>query len=325
MTAGRSGVRVGVLMGGLSAERAVSLKTGAGVHAALRARGYDVVALDWRAGESLPALLAETGVRVVWNALHGTYGEDGAVQGLLACMGIACTGSGLLASALAMDKVMAKRIFLANQIPTPRGAVLERDGTLVGRTPLPAVPCVVKPAGEGSSVGVTIVTDASRVDEAIALARQHRGPTLVEEYIAGRELHVGVLDGTVLGGVEVRPAVEFYDYHAKYERNDTEYLVPPPMDRTVLDRAEAQALAAFRALGCSGHGRVDLRIDRAGQPYVLEVNTLPGMTEKSLLPKIAAYAGIDYGTLCERILASARPLAHNAPLPLIPPTTPPSL
>jgi D-alanine-D-alanine ligase len=299
MTAER---RIGVLMGGLSAEREVSLATGAGVLAALRERGHDVVAIDWAEGTRLPDLLGAAGVGVVWNALHGTFGEDGAVQGLCACLGLPCTGSGILASALAMDKVMSKRIFESNGVPTPGWAIVDDAASVAGRP----LPCVIKPANEGSSVGVSIVEDPAQIDGAIALARRYHGPVLVEDYIAGTEVFVGVLDDAVLGSVEVRPAGKFYDYEAKYKRTDTRYLLPPELPADVVARAEAHALAAYRALGCSGHARPDLRIRDDGQVFVLEVNTLPGLTSTSLLPKIAKQAGMDYATLCEKILASAK-------------------
>ena len=297
-------------MGGLSSEREVSLNTGAGVVAALQEKRWDTVAIDWRTGTSLPRLLEEAGAQLVWNALHGTYGEDGAVQGLCQCMGLPCTGSGILASALAMDKVMSKRIFESNGVPTPRWTLLAHDGPTDGsdaNTALAAwqLPCVVKPANEGSSVGVSIVEDRAQLADAVAQARKHHGQVIVEDYIAGTEVFVGILDGRVLGSVEVRPATKFYDYEAKYKRDDTAYLIPPQLPADVIERAETFALAAYNALGCSGHARPDLRISTAGDAFVLEVNTLPGMTKTSLLPKIAKAAGMDYATLCEQILASA--------------------
>lgn len=296
------------MMGGLSAEREVSLATGAGVLAALQEKRWDAVAIDWRDGTSLPRLLEEAGAQLVWNALHGTFGEDGAVQGLCGCLGLPCTGSGILASALAMDKVMSKRIFESNGVPTPRWTLLPHDGPADGSDvdlswPLP---CVVKPANEGSSVGVSIVEDRAQLAAAVALARTFHGQVIVEDYITGTEVFVGILDGRVLGSVEVRPATRFYDYEAKYKRTDTQYLIPPQIDRAIAQRAEQLALAAYTALGCSGHARPDLRISTSGDAYVLEVNTLPGMTKTSLLPKIARAAGMDYATLCEQILASAR-------------------
>jgi D-alanine-D-alanine ligase len=298
------GKRVAVVMGGLSAEREVSLNTGIGVLAALQSKGWDAVGIDWTAGSSLPRALEDAGAQVVWNALHGTYGEDGAVQGLCACMRIPCSGSGVLASALAMDKVVSKRIFESNGVPTPRWQLLSHEA---GNDPAItlAFPFVVKPANEGSSVGVSIVERAEELPAALALARSFHGPVIVEDYIAGTEVFVGILNGRVLGSVEVRPATKFYDYEAKYKRTDTKYLIPPELPAPVVERTHELALAAYNALGCSGHSRPDLRITHAGEPFVLEVNTLPGMTSTSLLPKIAKSTGMDYATLCEEILASA--------------------
>lgn len=304
-----AGKRIAVVMGGLSAEREVSLNTGAGVVKALVDRGWDAVAIDWTERTNLAAELTAMGAGAVWNALHGTWGEDGAVQGLCACLRIPCTGSGILASALAMDKVMSKRIFESNGLPTPRWQLLPHaapSGTdEVATVAAFGMPSVVKPANEGSSVGVSIVEKADDIAPALAAARQFHGPVIVEDYIAGTEVFVGILNGRVLGSVEVRPATKFYDYEAKYKRTDTKYLIPPELPRAVIDRCESLALAAYHALGCAGHARPDLRITAAGDPFVLEVNTLPGMTATSLLPKIAKSIGMDYATLCEEILSTA--------------------
>lgn len=310
MTHPFAGQRIAVVMGGLSAEREVSLSTGAGVFQALAGAGWDAVAIDWKQGTNLAKLLEESGAGAVWNALHGTYGEDGGVQGLCACLGLACTGSGVLASALAMDKMMSKRIFESNHIPTPRWRLLPHTGAPDGSDAVTALadwalPCVVKPASEGSSVGVSVVEDRAELAAAVASARKCHGAVIVEDYIAGTEVFVGILNGRVLGSVEVRPASKFYDYDAKYKRNDTKYLLPPELPATVLAHVEALALQSYEALGCTGHARPDLRINRAGEAFVLEVNTLPGMTATSLLPKIAKAAGVDYATLCEEILATA--------------------
>jgi len=307
------GHRVAVVMGGLSAEREVSLNTGAGVLAALQERSWDVVAIDWQAGGSLARQLEASGAAVVWNALHGTWGEDGAVQGLCACLQLPCTGSGILASALAMDKVMSKRIFESNNLPTPRWRILPHDpagasspgGGDAGALADWPLPCVVKPANEGSSVGVSIVDSRDQLAGALATARRFHGQVIVEDYIAGTEVFVGILNGRVLGSVEVRPATRFYDYEAKYKRTDTKYLIPPELPAHVIARSHELALAAYQALGCTGHARPDLRISTAGEVFVLEVNTLPGMTKTSLLPKIARNAGMDYPTLCEEILETA--------------------
>lgn len=302
-----AGRRVAVVMGGLSAEREVSLNTGAGVLAALQERSWDVVAIDWQPGTNLARLLEQSGAAVVWNALHGTWGEDGAVQGLCACLQLPCTGSGILASALAMDKVMSKRIFESNSLPTPRWQLLPHEPSAGDRDALAdwPMPYVVKPANEGSSVGVSIVDARDQLEEALATARQFHGPVIIEDYIAGTEVFVGILNGRALGSVEVRPATRFYNYEAKYKRSDTVYLIPPELPAPVIDRAQDLALAAYNALGCTGHARPDLRVSSAGEVFVLEVNTLPGMTKTSLLPKIARSIGMDYPTLCEHILETA--------------------
>ena len=294
--------RVGVIMGGPSAEREVSLKTGRGVLQALQARGHDAVGIDWQGREQdLWQVLRDERVTVAFIALHGTFGEDGCVQGLLECMGLRYTGSGVLASALAMDKVATRRIFDQEGIASPRWCIY-RGAADVARI---GFPLVVKPSREGSSVGVSIVHDESQLQAALAKAQALHGDTLLEEYVKGRELEVAVLGTEALGEVEVRPATEFYDYEAKYLRSDTQYLVPAPISLAerylVLDLARR----AHLALGCEGATRTDLILTPEGRAVCLEVNTLPGLTEKSLLPKIAAGRGIDYGALVERILQGA--------------------
>lgn len=288
-------------MGGPSSEREVSLNTGAGVYKALLERGYDAIAIDWQRGQSLPAALEAAKIEVVWNALHGTFGEDGAVQGLLACMGIACTGSGVLASALAMDKIASKRVFESHGIATPPWQIWNADQPITIQRPL-----VVKPANEGSSVGVSVVFEQEELAGAIELARKSHGPILIEEYIAGYEIFVGILEDEAIGTIEVRPAKGFYDYEAKYQRNDTQYLIPAPISPEINEAVQALGLAAHRALECQSYSRVDIRVRESGEPFVLEVNTLPGMTGASLMPKLAMHAGISYADLCERILMDAR-------------------
>ena len=294
--------RVGVLMGGPSSEREVSLNSGRGVLSALQSRGHEVVGIDWKSREeNLVQRLRDERVEVVWLALHGTFGEDGCVQGLLECSGIPYTGSGVLASANAMDKVATRRIFDQEGIESPRwrryhGAA---DVARVG------YPMVVKPSAEGSSVGVSIVKTEAELPAALAKASAGHGVVLLEEYVKGREINVGVLDGEALGEVEIRPATEFYDYEAKYVRNDTEYLVPAPLTDDERRRAHDLAARAHQALGCSGASRVDLILGNDGRAICLEINTLPGMTDHSLLPKIAGHRGMDYATLVEKILATA--------------------
>jgi D-alanine-D-alanine ligase len=296
--------KIGVLMGGLSAEREVSLNTGKGVLAALLEKGHDAVGIDWTPELDLVASLR--GVGKVWLALHGTYGEDGCVQGLLEILKIPYTGSGVLASALAMDKVLSKEVFLRRGVPTPEYTVLGPEADPVAVTRPFGFPVVVKPSREGSTVGVTIVKGPGELAAAVELSRRCHGETMVEHFVPGRELSVGVLDGEVLGTVEIRTNAAFYDYEAKYKTATNEYLVPAPVPAGVDQSINAAALSAYRALGCTGHARVDVRLDPQDRPWVLEVNTLPGMTGTSLLPKIAKHRGMDYAALVDRILRLAR-------------------
>ncbi len=293
---------VGVLLGGVSAEREVSLASGRAVAAALRRRGHCVVEID--AGPDLAEILGRKGMDAAFLALHGGWGENGGVQGLLEVIGLPYTGSGVLASALAMDKVIARTIFSSVELAVSPAVVY--SGGVVDTLPPFDPPWVVKPAAEGSSIGVRIVRDPEELPTAVTAADGDGGTVLVEEFIAGVEIQVGILDDRVLGSVEVRPHGEFYDFKAKYTPGMTDYILPPQVDAAVLERCHEAGLLAHRALGCRGVSRVDLRVPADGIPRVLEVNTLPGMTETSLLPKIAAYAGITFDALVESILATAR-------------------
>ena len=294
--------RIGVLMGGTSAEREVSLRSGTAIHNALKGLGYNVVFLD--AGPDVCTLLGREKIEIAFLALHGGHGEDGSIQGMLEVLGLPYTGSGVLASALAMDKEASKKIFLYHKISAPPFVVLDNRSAeiLPSRVPSFDLPWVIKPATEGSSVGVSIVRDGHELKKALELAHSHGTRIIVEKFIAGQEVHIGVLNGRVLGGVEVRPSLEFYSYEAKYTAGLTEYILPPEIEESVYDKAKASALCAHSALGCRGATRVDLRIDGEGNPYVLEVNTIPGMTETSLLPKIAGLVGLDFPELIEEIL-----------------------
>lgn len=300
------GGRIGVLMGGISSEREVSMNTGRGVLAALKEKSLDAVAIEWSEKSDLVDAIRREKITAAWIALHGTWGEDGCVQGLLECLRIPYTGSGVTASAIAMDKVISKRIFEDRGVRTAEWKLIppKSDGRAEAQ-PL-GFPVVIKPSREGSTVGITIVKEPGELAKALEIARACHGETLAERFIAGRELSVAVLDDAVLGTVEIRTPSVFYDYEAKYLRGDNEYLVPAPLDPKVEAAVKAEALRAHRALGCAGYSRVDLRLDEAGVGWVLEVNTLPGMTKTSLLPKIAKHAGLDYPALCQRILASAR-------------------
>ncbi len=297
--------KVGVLMGGLSTEREVSLRTGAACADALRSKGYVVAGIDVQ--KDVAKRLLDEGIEVAFNALHGRWGEDGCIQGLLESMFIPYTGSGVFASAVGMDKVAAKRVFAEHGIPTPPSvtfgsfADLERAGF---QLPF-GLPAVVKPSGEGSSVGVTIVKDVEALKAAAREAGKLKGAILVEKYIKGREIQGAVLDDEALGAIEIVPANEFYDYSAKYQAGTTKYLFPAPIAPELYQKACFTALAAHRALGCSGATRSDLILEPDGSFWILEINTLPGMTAASLLPKIAAGKGIDFATLCERLLLGA--------------------
>jgi D-alanine-D-alanine ligase len=306
--------RVGVLMGGMSGEREVSLRTGEGVASALEERGYDVARIVFGAEtRGVDQLVREARIDTAFLALHGRGGEDGCVQGLLELLGIPYTGSSVLASALAMDKLKSKELFRLHNLPTPpyyvvSAAELADLGT-AGLAELHesfGFPVIVKPRSEGSSLGVTKANDMAGLEVAVREALQHDSFALVERFIPAMEVHVGVLDGRVLGAIEIVPKSGFYDYASKYTVGATEYICPPRLGTTRARGVMNLAERAARALGCSGACRVDLLVTEGENEYVLEVNTLPGLTPTSLLPKIAASAGIDYGSLCEAILRSAR-------------------
>lgn len=301
--------RVGVLMGGWSAEREVSLRTGEGVAVALESRGHDVVRIVWSDdGVGLDERLRGADVDVVFLALHGRGGEDGCVQGMLELFGLPYTGSGVLASALAMDKLKAKEMFRLHNVPTPPYYVAGRsDGAaleeLHGSFGFPAI---VKPRREGSSIGLAKVESLTELSRAVEQALAFDEHVLVERFVRGAEVHVAILDGRVLGAIEVRPKQGLYDYRAKYTAGMTEYVCPPRLPATRLRGVMNLAERAARALSCTSACRVDLLVTEGENEYVLEVNTLPGMTPTSLLPKIAEAAGVDYPSLCEAILAGAR-------------------
>ncbi|NTV48909.1 MAG: D-alanine--D-alanine ligase [Geobacteraceae bacterium] len=296
--------KIGVLLGGLSAERDVSLKSGTAVHQALVAQGYNAVAID--VGRDLPDVLRREGIEVAFIALHGRYGEDGCVQGLLELMQIPYTGSGVLASALAMHKRYSKQTFAASGILTAPFCCYRRCET-VALADLPfALPLVVKPVQEGSSVGVSIVREEAQLAKALELAFHHDDEILVEMYIKGQEIQIGILDDRPIGAIEIVPKNEFYDFEAKYTDGMAEHVFPARLTQELYEKAQQIGLAAHRALGCKGYSRVDLLVTTAGDCYVLEVNTLPGMTALSLLPEIAAKgAGLQFEALVSRIIESA--------------------
>ncbi|MBU6198091.1 MAG: D-alanine--D-alanine ligase [Xanthomonadaceae bacterium] len=294
--------RVAVVMGGNSAEREVSLDSGRNVLAALKARGVDAHGID-----GIPALL--DALRAghfarVFNILHGRGGEDGVLQGALASLGVPVTGSGVLGSALSMDKIRTKQVWQSLGLPTPRYARLGAGEDIVAAVAKVELPVVVKPSHEGSSVGITRVRKHADIAAAVELAARYDGELLIEQLIDGSEYTVGVLQGAALPSIHIVPKGEFYDYHAKYVAEDTQYICPG-LDDAGEREIRVLALAAFDAAGCAGWGRVDFMRDRAGAFFLLEVNTTPGMTSHSLVPKAAGAVGIDFEELCWRILETS--------------------
>lgn len=297
--------KIAVLMGGLSAERDVSLKSGLAVHQALLRMGYNSTAIDVR--HDVAKMLLEEKIEVAFIALHGRYGEDGCIQGLLELLQIPYTGSGVLASALAMHKLYSKQAFAAAGLTiTPYVAV--RKGTTCDAASLPfGLPVVVKPVQEGSSVGVSIVKQADALQAALDDAFHYDELVLVEQYIKGQEVQVGILDNQPIGAIEIVPKNEFYDFEAKYSDGMAEHFFPARLEADLYEKVQQQGLKAHQALGCDGYCRVDFLVTETGDCYLLEVNTLPGMTALSLLPEIAQKgAGLTFEELVERILLSAR-------------------
>jgi len=300
-----TGKKVAVLYGGRSSEREVSLKTGKACAEALASKGYDVTLVD--VDLDLPERLRAAKIAVAFNALHGRWGEDGCVQGLLEAMAIPYTGSGVLASALGMDKTVSKAMFKAiglslidyRVFPPAKAASITAADLPFG------LPCVVKPAGEGSSVGVHLVKDPTKLQAACVDAASYKGDVIVERYLKGTEVNVAVLEGKALGAIEIEPANDFYDYAAKYTAGTTRYHYPARIPEAHVKRVMEAAERAHTGLGCSGLTRVDFIVAGDGTPYILEINTLPGMTATSLAPKIAAGLGIAFPDLCEKILESA--------------------
>lgn len=301
---------IGVLMGGRSGEREVSLRSGTNVLGALGRAGLDAVGID--AGTEVAAELRRRKVGAAFIVLHGRWGEDGAVQGLLEMMDIPYTGSGVLSSALAMHKAYAKKVLSEHRIPTPDYVWLRRGGDCPCEQVADELgfPLVVKPLDEGSSLGVSIAKDPAALKKDVAAVARKYGDVLIERFVPGMNVTVGVL-GTgartrALPILELVPKNEFYDYQAKYSAGLTEFIIPARLPGAIYKKAQETALAAHHALGCRGWSRVDIIVDRAGTPQVLEVNTCPGMTDLSDLPAEAKADGIGYDELVLEILDSAR-------------------
>lgn len=301
MTFDRTTTRVGVLLGGMSAERPISLKSGKAVLAALRARGWDAVAID--VGPDLPWTLRDAGVDVAWLALHGQFGEDGCVQGLLEVLRIPYTGSGVRASAVAMDKVSTKRALAGTDIPMPG------DSTWRSGAPFPELsswPIVAKFPEGGSTLGLAICHDEGELETALLDLEQLGETVLLEEFVSGHEITVAVLDGHAFPPVGIVPVDGHFDFDAKYTEGRTEYQIPAQVSDQVADQARRHAVTAYRELGLAGIARADFIVDDAGVPWFLEINTLPGMTATSLSPMAASLEGLSFEDLVERILLGAR-------------------
>lgn len=297
--------KIGVLLGGLSSEREVSLRTGEAVLNALRERGHNAIPIY--VDHDIDVALRQEQIDVAFIALHGRWGEDGCIQGLLELQGIPYTGSDVMASALAMHKGKAKELFRLHNLPTPAYYTLTEDDVadLAGVHGDFGFPCVVKPIREGSSVGVAICQSLEELAPAVEKALCFDGEVLVERFIAGKEISVAILGNRALGACEIAPRAGFYDYQNKYTKGATDYFVPPRLSPERYRGVLAQALRAHVALGCQGATRVDMMVSESGNEFILEVNTVPGLTPTSLLPKIADAAGISFGELCEHMLASA--------------------
>lgn len=292
-------LNITVMLGGPSAEREVSLRSGASVAAALRSLGHHVMELD----PQKPGWKLARETDVVFLALHGTYGEDGTVQAELEKTGVPYTGCDSSASRIGFDKALTKERCVAAKVPTARSLVLDS-----AKTPWPLgwnPPLVIKPVRQGSSVGLQFVERVEEWPGALTEALRHDSQVLIEEKILGRETTVGILDDQPLPVVEVRPKSGVYDYRTKYSVGATDYFCPAPFDEATTKRIQAAGLAAFRAIGGRDYSRVDVMVRPNGDPVVLEVNTLPGMTETSLLPKAAAAAGLSYAVLCQRMVELA--------------------
>jgi D-alanine-D-alanine ligase len=294
--------RVAVLLGGTSSEREVSLNSGKNCLEALQSRGVDAFVVD-----GIPALieivLAKHCDRV-FNIMHGGDGENGVMQGLLQALGMPYSGSRVLGSALTLDKIRTKQVWLSLGLPTPRYVRLSASDDVHAAAKTLGFPVIVKPACEGSSVGVSRVFKEADLDQAVALAAHYKGELLMEQLIEGGEYTVGILGDQALPTIRIVPANEYYDYHAKYVSDDTQYVCPGLTDAAE-EEMQSQALAAFIAAGCSGWGRVDVMRDRSGRNYLLEVNTTPGMTSHSLVPKAARAMGIEFDELVWRILETS--------------------
>jgi D-alanine-D-alanine ligase len=305
----KEGQKIAVLMGGPGSERDVSLATGRGVSKALRSAGNEVIDVDVR-DEDFPL---PKDVDLAFNCIHGTFGEDGQLQKILEARGVAYTGDGVEESRIAFDKILSKQKFREHKVATPESEVID-----AGQRPKMSLPLVVKPARQGSTVGIVIVRKEDELDSALKEAAKYDRKLLVEKFVSGRELTIGILGDQALPILEIIPKGGFYDFNTKYPflnpqaGASAEHVCPATVDAELTKRIQELALQAFRALGLVVYGRVDVLLSDKSEPFVLEVNTIPGMTETSLLPEAAAAAGISYVDLCQRIIELSRAREERA-------------
>ncbi len=301
--------RIGVLMGGPSTERDISLKSGNAVLESLQKQHLDAVAIDIKSENhrETAELIKSFGIDCAFVALHGRFGEDGQIQSILEGLKLRYTSSGVHASSVAMDKILAKKVFRENNLPVPAQVIIEKksyDRNKVIKAGF-GLPWVIKPSTQGSSIGLSIADNQEDVMAAIDIALSFDDRVLVEEYIKGRELTVGILENLPLCVIEIITKNRFFDFQAKYQHGLTEYIVPAQLPEAVACQAQGMAREAHRILGCFGCSRVDIMLDRENRLYILELNTIPGFTSTSLLPKAARFAGIDFDQMCLRLLEGA--------------------
>ncbi|MEE8324405.1 MAG: D-alanine--D-alanine ligase [Candidatus Humimicrobiaceae bacterium] len=308
---GQKNKKIGVLAGGLSSERDISLKTGRNIFESLKRSGYNADFID----VGVDLLEKIRSVDIAFLALHGRFGEDGTVQGMLELLKIPYTGSGVLSSAVVLDKILSKKIFIQEDIPTPpfieldlNDPIPELDGLNEEIGVKTGYPLVVKPNSEGSTIGIKTIYDSSQLEDGIKEAARYDKRILLEKYIKGRELTVGIigLEPETLPIIEIKPKSGFFDFDSKYKNNLTEYIIPADLEKGIAENIMEISMNCHKILGCSGISRVDFILDSEGTPYVLEINTMPGMTSTSLVPMAASAVGISFDLLVEIILDSAK-------------------
>jgi len=302
--------RIGILMGGASTEREISLKSGSAVYEALKNNNYNVIPLDLTTEieKEVISMIKKADISIAFIALHGRFGEDGTIQKILEDLRIPYTGSGKTASRIAMDKVASRKIFQHHNIPVPKFIVVNKKKEysleMIAEA-LKTLPLVVKPATQGSSVGVSLIHDFQDLDKAVSLAFQFSSKIIIEEYIKGRELTVGILEDKPLPIIEIVPKEKFFDYRAKYQSGKTNYVVPAELPDNITKNVQEIGLRAHKAINCKAFSRIDLILDLENRPVILEINSIPGLTLTSLLPKAASALNIDFSELCLRLIRLA--------------------